>query len=132
MNKFAWNITFKKGVDLESINYESISTYMENWDINIYVFWETESKTSEEIIEEFKSFWEVINYDISIETEDKIFILNNKIDWDIYELVCFEWVEICIEEVLERFAESAEIVSIREAEDSSKFNNRVIKADFVY
>lgn len=132
MLKFAWNITFKDEVDTKAIKYEFLETYMEDWTINVLVFWKTEKETSEAIIEEMKKAWEIVDSDISIEKEDKIALLNNKVDWNIYELVSFEWIEVCYEEILERFVETTEIVSIREAWTSKKFWNKIIKADFIY
>lgn len=132
MLKFAWNITFKDEVDTKAIKYEFLETYMEDWTINVLVFWKTEKETSESIVEEIKKAWEIIDSDISIEWQDKIALLNNKVDWNIYELVSFEWIEVCYEEILERFVETTEIVSIREAWISKKFWNKIIKADFIY
>jgi len=132
MNKFAWNITFKDEVDTKAIKYEFLETYMEDWTINVLIFWKTEKESSIEIVEELKKAWEILDTDISIEKEDKIALLNNKVDWSIYELVSFEWIEVCYEEILERFVETTEIVSIREAWNSKKFGNKIIKADFIY
>lgn len=132
LKKFSWNITFKWKIDTSKLKYQFLETYMEDWTINLLIFWKTKSISLDELLLEFTGIWEITDTDITHEADWKIVLLNNKVEWTIYELVSFEWVEICFEEILERFAESIEIVSIRESKDSKKFANKIIKADFIY
>ncbi len=132
LKKFSWNITFKWKIDTSILKYEFLETYMEDWTINVFTFWKTELETSKDLIDDFSQLWEIIDSDITIEWEWKIVLLNNKVEWNIYELVSFEWVEVCFEEIIERFAESIEVVSIRESSNSKKFANKIIKTDFIY
>lgn len=132
MNKFAWNITIKwnQRVDLDFDFVESLS---KNWNKNIYFFWETELNTSKEILESFSEvFDEILDYDISIETENKIEIVWESYEEWLYELATFEWEEVSFDEIFERFSDFEEVVCIREAEVSKKFWNKKIKVDFVY
>lgn len=90
-------------------------------------------KSSIEILNFFKKkFEEVLNYDISIESEDKIVVyLENYKEW-FYEVVSFEWEKVDFNEILNKFAENKYVVAVREAEISKKFGNRVVKIDFIY
>jgi hypothetical protein len=76
--------------------------------------------------------WEFKNHDISISTEDKIEIINVAYEEWIYEVATFEWEEVTFAEIMDRFADFEEVISIREAELSQKFWNKTIKVDFVY
>jgi hypothetical protein len=133
MNQFAWNFTVKWNTTVNLLEYDYIESFTKDWDKNIFVFWETNSKTSEEKIKFFEEkFWELLNYDISISTEDKIEIFSWDYEEWVYEVVSFEWEQVDFNEIKDRFNEVDEVVSIREAEISNKFWNRVIKVDFVY
>lgn len=132
MNKFAWNITIKWNPKVD-LDFEFISYLNRNWNTNICFLWETEMKSSIEILNFFKKkFEEVLNYDISIESEDKIVVyLENYKEW-FYEVVSFEWEKVDFNEILNKFAENKYVVAVREAEISKKFGNRVVKIDFIY
>ncbi len=134
MNTFAWNITLKINSKIPSdFWYDYIESLSIDWWKNLFIFWETEIKTSEELLEFFrKELWEIKNYDISISTEDKIELLPYDYEEWIYEVVSFQWEQIDFNEIKSRFEEHDAIFSIREAEKSEKFWNRVIKVDFVY
>jgi len=133
MNLFAWNITIDWKTVVNLLEYDYIESFTKDWNKNIFIFWETNHKTSEEKKKFFEDkFGKLITYDISIETEDKIEILSWEYEEWIYELVSFEWEQVDFKEIKERFSEVEEVISIREAEISSKFWNRVIKVDFVY
>ncbi len=133
MNVFAWNITLKSNKKITWIYYDYVENLSKDWSKVLYIFWETDLKTSGDLIELFSSkLWELLNYDISISTEDKIEILHSTYAEWVYELASFEWEETTFEEILERFSDFDEVVTIREAEISNKFWNRVIKVDFVY
>ena len=132
MNKFAWSVTIT-GDNVVDLDYDYIESMSVDWNKNVFVFWETEFKTSQEIVDFFKEkFGELLSYDISIESEDKIEIFAWEYEEWVYELASFEWEQVKFSELIERFSEIPEVVSIREAEISKKFGNRVVKVDFVY
>ncbi len=133
MNLFAWNFTVKWSTVINLLEYDYIESFTKTWDKNIFVFWKTNSETSKDKIKFFEDkFGELLNYDISIETEDKIEILSWEYEEWIYELVSFEWEQVDFKEIKARFEDIQEVISVREAEISKRFWNRVIKVDFVY
>ena len=134
MNLVVWNITFVWNIIIpKSFDFDVIETLSKIWDKNIYLFWETEIKTSKDFILMCeKELWKIKNFDISISSEDKIEFLPYDYEEEIYELVSFEWEEVSFEEIKERFKEHDAIFSIREAWISEKFWNKIIKADFIY
>ena len=134
MNTFAWNITLNWNIEIsKDFKFDYLETLWKSWDKNLYLFWETEYKTSKEMIDFFTSvFWELKSYDISISCENKIELMPYDFDEELYEVVSFEWEEIDFNEIKERFKEHDAIFSIRECELSSKFWNKIIRADFIY
>lgn len=132
MNIFSWNITLKGNKSI-NLDYDYIESLSKNGDKTIFIFWETQLKTSKELIEMFKEkLWELNYYDLSISTEDKIEVINVAYEEWIYEVATFEWEEVSFEEIMDRFADFEEVISIREAEESERFWNKKIKVDFVY
>lgn len=134
MNKIAGTIVYKwflDGEKLEAMSYSCFDTALETRNTAVLIFWETE-KSVKELKEELESLWEIILYDVSHSENDRIMLLNKKIEWEVHEEVSFEWIETVYEEIIERFAESYEAVAIREAEDSVKFWNKIIRVDFIY
>ena len=132
MNTFSWTVTLvgNKKIKLDFNFIESLSKI---WDKIIFIFGETELKTSQEVVDMFKNeLWELKNFDISISTEDKLEIVNISYEEGIYELATFEWEEVSFDEIMDRFSEFEEVISIRESEISSKFWNKTVKVDFVY
>ena len=79
-----------------------------------------------------EKFWELKHYDISISTEDKMELVNDTYEEWVYELATFEWEQVDFNEIYDRFQDFEEVVCIREAEDSLRFWNKVVKVDFVY
>ena len=131
MNKFAWNITLKWSPKVE-LDFDFVESLSKNWNKNIFFFWETELSSSKEIIDSFRENFEILHYDISIESEHKIDIIWESYEDGIYELATFEWAEVSFEEIFERFSWVDEVVCVRESEISKKFWNKKIKVDFVY
>lgn len=132
MNVFAWNFTLNgnKKIDLDFDFVESLS---KNGDKIVFIFWETELKTSKEVLDMIiQSVWELKNYDISISSEDNIEIVNLAYEEGIYEIATFEWEEVDFNEIFDRFKDFEEVVAIREVEVSEKFGNKKIRVDFVY
>jgi len=134
MNTFAWNITIKWNLLIpEDFPYDYIENLSLSWDKTLYLFWETDFNSSEELIDYFtKEIWELKNYDISISSEEKIEIIPYDFEEWVYELVSFEGEEVSFDEIKDRFLEHDAMFSVREAEESSKFWNRIIKVDFIY
>lgn len=132
MNKFAGTITFSWEVDLSKLNYKNLVSLGDNY-TTVFVFWDTKFETSKALLEDFEKYWEQISYDVSISTEDKITMMNTDLDKDwLYESASFEWPESDIKNVTERFMDTYELICVRESENSEKFWNRIIRADFVY
>ncbi|USN58986.1 MAG: hypothetical protein H6767_02655 [Candidatus Peribacteria bacterium] len=100
----------------------------------LFVFGSVVFKTAKEVVAYFeKEYGEIVDADISISTEEKVAIINYDISEDgLYECATFEGEEVGFREILARFEDSFEAVSIREAEVSKKTGNRVVKVDFVY
>ena len=133
MNKFAWNITLDWNPSVSKVDFDYIENLSKNWNKVLFVFWETELNSSEELITMLKDkLWEMLNHDISISTENKLNIVWESYEEWLYELASFEWEEVDFAEIVDRFVEIEEVVSIREAEVSKRFWNKVIKVDFVY
>lgn len=134
MNIFAWNVTLNGSKNIwDDFDFDFLESISLSWDKNLYIFWETKMNSSEDIINYLEQYFgELKNYDISISTEDKIEVIPYDFDEWIYEVVSFEWEHVTFEEINDRFAEHDAIFSVREAEYSEKFWNKIIRADFVY
>lgn len=133
MNTFAWNLTLNWNKVISWLDYDFVANLSKTWDKVIYIFWDTELDTSEKLLEMLKEkLGEFKDFDISISTEDKMELVNSTYEEWVYELATFEWEQVDFEEINERFKDFEEVVSIREAEISKKFWNKVIKVDFVY
>ena len=132
MNKFAWNLTFSWSVDLDDFPYNLLEIESESWNTVVYTHWETWLDSSSELISQFKEHWTILNSDISISSEKRVTVLSEDFwEW-IYELASFEWVSVNYKEIKDRFIEVYEVLSIREAEVSEKYWNKIVKVDFVY
>ncbi len=133
MNTFAWNITLVWNKKITWLDFDYVENLSKDWNKVLFIFWDTEFKTSNEIIAILKDkLWELKNYDISISTEDKMSIIWDTFEEWVYELATFEWEQVDYDEILERFTDFDWVISIREAEISNKFWNKVIKVDFIY
>jgi len=135
MNYFAGSITFTWNVTLsfKDRSFNFVKNMTKDNNSNVFFFWETTKKTSSELLEFFKKIvsWDVISYDLSISTEDKIEILEDEqIDWE-YNVMSISWINTSFEDILDNFWEGEEVISIREAEDSKAFWNKVIKVDVI-
>ena len=132
MNIFSWNFTLKgnKKIDLD---FDFVETISKSWDKVVFVFGETELKTSKDLLDHIISqVWEFKNYDLSISSEEKVEIINLAYEDGIYELATFEWEEVSFDEIYDRFKDFEEVVSIREVEISDRFWNKKVRVDFVY
>lgn len=133
MNKFAGTLTFTGEVEVNKIQDKHLVVKSQDSEYTtIFLLGNTKHETSEELIKSY-NIWELYAYDISISTEDNMTILNNEIDKEgLYEVASFESSEADLRDIIERFQDSFEVMCVREAEESEKFGNRIIKADFVY
>lgn len=131
MANFAWNITVKWNPKVD-LDFDFIESLGKTWNKNIFFFGEVENANSNDILDVFKEKFEILNYDISVEGEDKVEILWESYEEWLYESASFEGEEVSFDEIKDRFWEFEEVVSIREAWISEKFWNKVIKVDFVY
>lgn len=131
MNKFAWNITLKWNPKVD-LDFDFVESLGKTGNKNIFVFGETDETTKDWILKFFEEKFEVLNSDLSIETEEKIEIIWESYEEWLYEVASFEWEEVDFKEIFERFEEFEEVVCVREAWISEKFWNKIIKVDFVY
>lgn len=134
MNKFSGTLTFTGAVEVNKIQDKHLVVKSQDSEYTtIFLLGNTKHETSEELIKSYSDLWELFAYDISISTEDNMTILNNEIDKEgLYEVASFESSEADLRDIIERFQDSFEVMCVREAEESEKFGNRIIKADFIY
>ena len=133
MKIFAWNIFFtnilpEKIPDLD-IDILPISKN------GLYIMWWLEEwQTLSDIIFLLtQTFWELSFRDISTEDDEDILeILTEDLESWIYECVSFDWPELVFEDIVERFSEVDAVICVREAELSKRYQNRVIRVDFLY
>ncbi len=129
-NTFVWNITCTEPIQ-ETDTYEF--DIIPAWEKTYFVMWEIDISSSEEVLEYFKKeFWEIEFHDISISTEDELEIWGQDYEQWVYEVVSFQGPEVDMEGICKRFEGTQEVISIRQAEPSERFWNRVIKVDFLY
>lgn len=132
MNIFSWNVTMKGNKSIK-LDFDFVEGLSKNGDKIVFVYGETELKTSSEIIDLLKEkLWDLKNIDISVSTEGKVEIINLAYEEGIYEIATFEWEEVDFDEIYDRFKDFEEVVSIREVELSERFWNKKIRVDFVY
>ena len=130
MNIFAGNFSIEKDVEVPEIDYDIVKISPGNFFI---MGGSEEIETSTQVLEFIESiFGKTLTHDMSIDTEDAVEILSTEYEDGCYECVSFEWPHIAIWDIIERFADSGEVASIREAEASSRYGNKIIKADFLY
>jgi hypothetical protein len=134
MNTVVWSINLVENKNIpESFDFDSVSSLSKDWKKNLFIFGETEIKTSKEFLEYCKKeLWEISSYDISISSEDNILVEPYDYEVWIYEVASFEWEQVTFSEIKNRFEESDSFISIREAWISEKFWNKIVKIDFVY
>ena len=134
MNKIAGTVVFKGFLDekkLDDLEYSCFDTPLEIWNTTLLIFWETKNDPKT-LKKQLESIWEIISYDVSHSEENKLMLLNKKVEWEVHESVTFEWIEAAYEAIVDRFAENYEVVAIREAKISELFWNKVVKVDFIY
>ncbi|MDA7494834.1 hypothetical protein N8455_00670 [Candidatus Gracilibacteria bacterium] len=134
MNNFAGTFTFLGKIDLTKIQDKHlIIPCDETENTNIFVFGKTKLDSIEELVKSYGEYGELDAYDVSISSEDNMTMLNNEIDKEgVYEVASFESANINLRDITQRFQDSFEVICVREAEESEKFGNRVIRVDFIY
>ena len=134
MNKVAGIIVYKWFLDeekLEKLEFSCFDTPLETGNTCLLVFWETKLNAVD-LDTKLSKLGKIVHKDISHSDEERIMLLNKKVEWEVHESVTFEWIEAVYEAIIDRFAENYEVVAIREAEDSVKFWNKVVRVDFIY
>ena len=134
MNQVVWTINLLENKNIpESFDFDYVASLSKNWEKNLFIFGETEIKTSIEFVEYCEEeLWKINFYDISISSEDNILLEPYDYEEWIYEVASFEWEQISFGEIKNRFAENDAFISVREAGISKKFGNKIVKVDFVY
>ncbi len=133
MNTFAWNIILNWNKVISGLDFDYVANLSKTWDKIMFIFGDTELNSTAEIIDMIEDkLWDLKSYDISVSSEDKIEIINDTYEEWVYEIATYEWEQVDFEEIIERFEDFDEVVSIREWEISEKFWNKVVKVDFVY
>jgi len=133
MNTFAGNITLKWNNTISWLDFDYVENLSVDWNKVIFIFWDTELSTSCKVVDMLGlKLWEILNYDISITSEEKVTIVWDSFEEWVYELATFEWEQVDFDDLLDRFNEFDWVISVREAWISNKFWNKIIKVDFVY
>jgi len=130
-NTFAWTFTLADGtIDTQKYDFDIIAT----WARTYFVMWEVDEDNLTALLQFFtETFWcDIKSYDLSLSSLDQIDVYADKYSEWVYELVSFEWPEINFEAISERFEMVDEVCIVREAEDSKKYGNRIVKVDFLY
>jgi len=134
MNTIVWTITLEwNNLISEEFDFDIVPSLSKDWNKTIYFFWETPLKTSKEFIKESeKILWKILFSDISISSEENVFL--DPFDYEewVYEVASFAWEQINFSEIKKRFEWNEEVISIREAGFSNEFWNKIIKVDFIY
>lgn len=127
---FAGNVTFKENVEMPELDLD----IMKSGEKTYFIMGADEEIKTSQAVKEYleKNVGEIAYYDISIESEDVLEIISSEYEDGTYECVSFEGANVSFEDILERFAEAAEVICVREVETSKNHGNRIIKVDFIY
>lgn len=127
---FAGKFSLEEKTDFPDIDFDLLQTGEKSY----FIMGADASLETSAQVEVFlqTTFWKLSNCDISIESENALEIMSSEYEQGIYESVSFEWPNTTFNDIVERFAESEEIIVVREAETSLLYGNRIIKADFIY
>jgi len=130
-NIFAGNITLKKGsIDVSKYDFDIIASGEKTY----FVMWEVDEDNLTALVQFFTETFnsDIESYDLSISSVDQIDVLADKYTEGVYEVVSFEWADISFDTISERFELVDEVCIVREAEQSEKYGNRIVKVDFLY
>ncbi len=79
------------------------------------------------------AFWELFSHDISVEGESRLEILGEDYEENgAYECVTFEGPQVDFDDIIARFAESGEVLTVREIWVSNLYANPIVRVDFLY
>ena len=134
MNTIVWTITLEwNNLISDEFDFDIVPSLSKDWNKTIYFFGETPIKSSKDFLEESeKILWKILFSDISISSEENVFL--DPFDYEewVYEVASFAWEQINFSEIKKRFEWNEEVISIREAGFSNEFWNKIIKVDFIY
>ena len=130
MEIFAGNFLLKNKTQTPDIDYDIIQTGEKSY----FIMGADESiKSMTDVIAFIETeFGEVASYDLSIESEHSLEVISSEYETGDYECVSFEWPQVDFADILERFADSMEVVCIRECETSLSYWNKIVRVDFIY
>ena len=129
MNIFAGNFSVKNKtitpeLDFDIIQISETAYFIMGWDEDI----DSVSKLKT-FLEAY--FGEIVEANISIDSEWSLEILMAETEWEVYECTSFSWPEVNFDAIIERFAGSDEAISIREWK-KTPYGNREVLVDFLY
>lgn len=129
MNIFAGTCTLQEAYEIPDLDLDIIKISEKSY----FVMWGDEGIDSLSSLVSYLEWeiWWFSEYDFTIDSESRLEILSSESEWEVYEKVVFSWPETTFDDILERFSDSAEVISIREGRVSS-YGNREIIADFLY
>lgn len=130
-NTFAGTITLKQGsIDTQKYDFDIIAA----WKKTYFVMGEVDEDNLTALLLFFTETFscDIESYDLSISSLDQIDVYADKYSEWVYEMVSFEWPQVTFEAISERFEMVDEVCIVREAEQSEKHWNRIIKVDFLY
>ena len=133
MNTFIGTITYTGNHALDHIDADCLEINAGDNNV-LFLSGNTEYTQTSDLIDDFKKnvTW-LVSWDISLSTEDELVVLNPDIEEDgLYECVSFEWSQVEYTQIVDRFHDIPEAMSVREAESSQKYGNRIVKVDFIY
>lgn len=79
-----------------------------------------------------KYLGKIITADITLEGLKRVEILMEEYEEGTYESATFEGPYVDIDDIIARFSESGEVLAVREVEASQKYENMIVRVDFLY
>lgn len=134
MKLFAWTLHFERELtDIPEIDYDVIRIDAHT----LYVMWGIEDEEnihSEDALLKLleASLWKTKEAYITLEWEKRVEILMDDYEDGSYEWVTFEWPYVDMDDLIERFAESGEVLCVREIGISEIYNTQIVRVDFLY
>lgn len=134
MKLFAWTLHFETEVkNIPEIDYDVIRIDAHN----LYVMWWVEDEQNIEREEGLlklleTSLWKTKHVDITLEWQKRVEILMDDYEEGSYESVTFEGPYVDMDDLIERFAESGEVLCVREIGISEIYKNQIVRVDFLY
>lgn len=79
-----------------------------------------------------KKLGKIQEADITLEGLKRVEILMEEYEEGSYEAATFEGPYVDIDDLVARFADSGEVLAIREIASSQKYGNMIVRVDFLY